>query len=924
LPNDDQPKTARTSRAPAAQRRSRRGVLLRERRNIAETAEGRRLEEARDGVPWRRWGPYVADRQWGTVREDYSPYGNAWEYLPHDHARSRAYRWGEDGLAGFGDEHLSLCMGLALWNGKDPILKERLFGLTNSQGNHGEDVKEVYYFLDGTPTHSYMRMLYKYPHAAFPYSWLEQENRRRGQGDPEFELMDTGVFDGDRYFDVEVEYAKASTDDILCRVTVTNHGPEVATLHVLPQLWARNTWSWKAIPERPYLSGHTDGSVTTFHPGLGAMRFTCDGARELLFCENDTNPRRLFGMSAAGYFKDGINDYIVNGDRDAVNPVRIGTKVAAHCVAELQPGGTAQFRTRLAAIESHETFDDVMSKRRVEANEFYEIVQQDLADADARLVQRQALAGLLWSKQYYAYDIREWLRGDPLQPSPPAARLHGRNADWGHLNNSDILLMPDKWEYPWFAAWDLAFHCVTIALIDPEFAKDQLVLLTREWYMHPNGQLPAYEWAFGDVNPPVHAWAAWRVYEIDRRSRGGQGDRAFLERVFHKLMLNFTWWVNRKDAEGRNIFQGGFLGLDNIGIFDRSAPLPTGGHINQSDGTAWMAMYTLNLMRIALELAVRDHVYEDIATKFFEHFLLIAEAMTNIGGNGIGLWDEEDEFYYDVLELPGRNPVPLKVRSMVGLIPLFAVEVLDGAVINRLPEFSKRLHWFLEHRPELARLVSRWMDQGHDERQLLSLLRGHRMKCLLRRMLDETEFLSPYGVRSMSKVHEQQPFGFEHAGSRFSIGYSPAESTSGVFGGNSNWRGPIWLPVNFLLTESLYRFHSYYGDDFRVEYPVGSGDFLSLAEVANELAQRVCRLFLRDENGRRPALGPPPPAGRPDFQNYPLFYEYFHGDSGRGCGAAHQTGWTSVVALLLQARAGTTTLPAYIPMMRAEPVAVPE
>jgi hypothetical protein len=895
-----------------------------EQRQVGDTAEGRRIEDARTGVPWRHWGPYVSDRQWGTVREDYGPYGNAWEYLPHDHARSRAYRWGEDGLAGFGDEHLFLCLGLALWNGKDPILKERLFGLTNSEGNHGEDVKEIYYQLDSTPTHSYMRMLYKYPQAAFPYAWLVEENRRRGQGDPEFELIDTGVFDDNRYFDVEIEYAKASPEDILCRVTVTNHGPEAATLHVLPQLWVRNIWSWKPIPERPFLSGHNDGSVTTFHPSLAAMRFTCDGAREFLFCENDTNPRRLFGMEATGYFKDGINDYIVNGDHGAVNPARFGTKVAAHCVAELAPGETMQFQTRLAMVESRESFDDVMNLRRAEADEFYEIVQKDIADADARMVQRQAFAGLLWNKQYYAYDIREWLRGDPLQPPPPASRLHGRNADWGHLNNSDIILMPDKWEYPWFAAWDLAFHCVTIALIDPEFAKEQLVLLTREWYMHPNGQLPAYEWAFGDVNPPVHAWAVWRVYEIDRKAQGGRGDHAFLERVFHKLMINFTWWVNRKDAEGRNIFQGGFLGLDNIGIFDRSAPLPTGGHINQSDGTAWMAMYTLNLMRIALELAVRDHVYEDIATKFFEHFLLIAEAMTNIGGNGIGLWDEADEFYYDVLELPGSDPVPLRVRSMVGLIPLFAVEVLDASIFDRLPEFSQRLHWFLEHRPELARLVSRWTEQGDDERQLLSLLRGHRMKCLLRRMLDETEFLSAYGVRSLSKVHEKQPFSFEHAGSRFSIAYSPAESTSGVFGGNSNWRGPIWMPVNFLLTESLYRFHSYYGDDFRVEYPVGSGNFLNLAEVANELARRVCRLFLRDENGRRPVLGPPPPAGRPDFQTYPLFYEYFHGDNGRGCGAAHQTGWTSLVALLLQAGPGTETLPAHIPLMRPEPVAIAE
>ncbi|HZK91120.1 MAG TPA: glucosidase [Stellaceae bacterium] len=893
-----------------------------ERGNVGATAEGRRLEETRTGAPWRRWGPYVSDRQWGTVREDYSPHGNAWEYLPHDHARSRAYRWGEDGLAGFGDEHLFFCLGLALWNGKDPILKERLFGLTNSQGNHGEDVKELYYYTDGTPTHSYMRMLYKYPHAAFPYSQLVEENRRRGQNDPEFELIDTGVFDDNRYFDIDIEYAKAASDDILCQVTVTNRGPEAATLHVLPQLWARNVWSWSPGSDKPEFAGHGDGSVTTFHPRMPGMRFTCEGAHEFLFCENETNPRRLFGMDATGFFKDGINDYIVNGDTKAVNPAKTGTKVAAHCRADLAPGAEARFRFRLAAVAEGEDFDAAMRERHTEADEFYAAVQYAMTDADARMVQRQALAGLLWSKQFYALDVRHWLHGDPSQPPPPASRLHGRNWDWGHLYNSDVVLMPDKWEYPWYAAWDLAFHCVTMALIDPEFAKEQLILLTREWYMHPNGQLPAYEWAFDDVNPPVHAWAAWRVYEIDRRAHGGHGDRAFLERVFHKLMLNFTWWVNRKDAEGRNIFQGGFLGLDNIGIFDRSAPLPTGGHINQSDGTAWMAMYTLNLMRIALELATRDHVYEDIATKFFEHFLLIAEAMTNIGGNDIGLWDETDEFYYDVLELSGKNPEPMRVRSMVGLIPLFAVEVLDGELISGLPDFTKRLHWFLDHRPELARLVSRWLDESADERHLLSLLRGHRMKCLLRRMLDETEFLSEYGIRSISKFHENHPFSLEHNGSRFGIGYVPGESTSGVFGGNSNWRGPIWMPVNFLLIESLYRFHLYYGDDFQVEYPVGSGNLLSLAEVANELAARLCALFLRDKTGRRPVLGQPPPAGRPDFQDNPLFYEYFHGDSGRGCGAAHQTGWTSLVALLLQARQGVRTLPADIPLMQAEPMAV--
>jgi hypothetical protein len=893
------------------------GATRQQRRNISDTAEGRRLDETRTGAPWRLWGPYVSDRHWGTVREDYSPYGNAWEYFPHDHARSRAYRWGEDGIAGFGNEHLDMCIALALWNGKDPILKERLFGLTNSEGNHGEDVKELYYHLDGTPTHSYMRMLYKYPHAAFPYQQLVEESRRRGQGDGEFELIDTGVFDDNRYFDVEVEYAKGAPDDILMRTTVINRGPEAAELHVLPHVWARNTWSWRPGTERPQLSAHGDGTVTVVHPRLPVMRLSFGGAPELLFCENETNSRRVFGYGGDGYFKDGINDYVVHGNHNAVNPHRTGSKMAAHFRVTLAPGERAEFRLRLAAEGEFEDerFTRAMNERRAEADEFYAVVQEDLPTADAKLVQRQALAGLLWSKQFYALDIREWLRGDPNQPAPPPIRLHGRNWDWGHLNNSEVLLMPDAWEYPWYAAWDLAFHCVTIALIDPEFAKDQLVLLTREWYMHPNGQLPAYEWAFDDVNPPVHAWAAWRVYEIDRRAHGGHGDRAFLERVFHKLMLNFTWWVNRKDADGRNIFQGGFLGLDNIGIFDRSAPLPTGGHINQSDGTAWMAMYTLNLMRIALELAVRDHVYEDIATKFFEHFLLIAEAMTNMGGDGVGLWDEADEFYYDVLELPGADPLPLRVRSMVGLIPLFAVEVLDGSVIQRLPEFSNRLHWFLEHRPELARLVSRWMHTGNEEQHLLSLLRGHRMNCLLRRMLDETEFLSEYGIRSISKYHENHPFLLEHAGNRFGIGYVPGESTSGVFGGNSNWRGPIWMPVNFLLIESLYRFHMYYGDDYRVEYPTHSGNRMSLAEIANELAQRLCRLFLRDETGRRPVLGSQPPPGRPDFQDDVLFYEYFHGDTGRGCGAAHQTGWTALVALLVQARPGVRTMPPDVPLM---------
>jgi hypothetical protein len=731
------------------------------------------------------------------------------------------------------------------------------------------------------------------------------EENRRSKADPEFELIDTGVFADNRYFDVAIEYAKADVDDILMQVTIHNRGGEAAELHVLPQLWARNTWSWKPDSMRPQLVAREDHSVSVDHPSLPHLRLFCDGRPEFLFCENETNIRRLWGMDAPGhYFKDGINDYIVEGDAEAVNPERRGTKVAAHYRMTLSAGGSYRLRARLTLDHGASGlggFDRVFDERRAEADEFYSELQQDIADPDARLVQRQTLAGMLWSKQFYYIDIPEWLSGDPLQPEPPRSRRHGRNSDWPHLNNADIVAMPDKWEYPWYAAWDLAFHAVTLALVDPGFAKNQLLLLTRDWYMHPNGQLPAYEWAFSDVNPPVHAWAAWRVYEIDREHRGDNGDRAFLERVFHKLMLNFTWWVNRKDVEGRNIFQGGFLGLDNIGIFDRSASLPTGGYVNQSDGTAWMAMYTLNLMRIALELALEDHVYEDIASKFFEHFLYIAEAMTNIGGDGIGLWDEEDEFYYDVLHLPDGKRIPLRVRSLVGLIPLFAVEVLDASVFAQLRRFSARTHWFLEHRPHLARLVSRWYDARDGERHLLSLLRGHRMKRLLSRMLDESLFLSDFGVRSLSKLYQNDPYVFQHGDTRLSIAYDPGDSTSGAFGGNSNWRGPIWMPVNFLIIESLRRFHSYYGDDFKIECPVGSGTMLHLGEAADELSRRLCCLFLRDKNGNRPVFGDSRILQEdPQCRDNLLFYEYFHGDTGRGLGASHQTGWTGLIALLLQ------------------------
>ncbi|CAA9268165.1 MAG: GH63 [uncultured Acetobacteraceae bacterium] len=884
---------------------------------LLDTAEGRRLRGARGaGAAWRRWGPYLSERQWGTVREDYSAGGTAWDYFPHDHARSRAYRWGEDGIAGFGDDQLHWCLALALWNGRDPILKERLFGLTNGEGNHGEDVKELYYYLDGTPTHSYMRMLYKYPQAEFPYAPLVEENKRRGIGGPEFEIADTGVFDGGRYFDVTVEYAKASPDDILMRVTVENRAAEAAALHVLPHLWARNTWSWAEGADRPRLRALDGGTVEAQHPAVPAKRLHVADAAELLFCENETNTRRLHGFDAPGPFKDGIGDFVVKGDRGAVNASREGTKCAAHVRLELPPRGRATLRLRLrpadAAGAPFADFDRVFAERLGEADAFYAALQEGMEE-DARLVQRQALAGMLWSKQFYHIDVPRWLAGDPSQPPPPPERARGRNADWSHLNNADIISMPDKWEYPWYAAWDLAFHCVTFALVDPDFAKDQLVLMAREWYMHPNGQLPAYEWAFGDVNPPVHAWAAWRVYQMDR-ALTGEADRDFLERVFHKLMLNFTWWVNRKDAEGRNVFQGGFLGLDNIGVFDRSAPLPTGGRIDQSDGTAWMAMYALNLLRISLELAAENRVYEDVATKYFEHFLYIAEAMTKVGGEGVGLWDEQDQFFYDVLRWPDMETTPLRIRSLVGLLPLCAVEVLDDCTFSQAPEFTRRLRWFLNYRPDLARLVSRWQEPGSGETHLLSLLRGSRMKRLLRRMLDPAEFLSDHGVRALSKAHEREPFVLEHGGDRFTVRYTPGESDSALFGGNSNWRGPVWLPVNYLLIDSLYEFHRYYGDEFVVECPTGSGKMVSLREVADELGRRLCGLFLRGPDGRRPALGGSPLQQEdPAFRDHVLFYEYFHGDTGRGVGASHQTGWSGLVALLLQPRARDSACAMRIP-----------
>jgi Glycosyl hydrolase family 63 C-terminal domain len=879
---------------------------------IMSVEKQRLRENDADKKNWRRWGPYLSERQWGTVREDYSPGGTAWEYFPHDHARSRAYRWGEDGIGGVSDDKQNLCLSFALWNGKDPILKERLFGLTNSEGNHGEDVKELYYYLDATPTHSYLKMLYKYPQREFPYAQLVAENARRGKDQPEFELLDTGIFDDDRYFDVFVEYAKAAPDDLILRVTVHNRGPDEAMIHLLPQLWFRNSWSWKSDSARPEISRTNHGVLTARHAEFGDHNFYTDGEPEILFCDNDTNVRRLFGSNdATGYFKDAFHEYIVHGNQAAVNPENSGTKTGALYKLTIPAGGSKQIRLRLSKSENQKPFSDfdgIFSARISDAGEFYAELQKGISSDDERNVQRQAFAGMIWSKQFFGYEVREWLQGDPAQPPPPAERKQGRNHDWPNINNAAVMSMPDKWEYPWYAAWDLAFHCIPLALVDAEFAKHQLTQLTREWYMHPNGQLPAYEWAFGDANPPVHAWATWRVFQMDRRQRRetnphDKGDLEFLERVYHKLLLNFTWWVNRKDAQGRNIFQGGFLGLDNIGVFDRSLPLPTGGHINQADGTSWMAMYCLNLLGIAFELAQHNKVYEDIATKFFQHFLDIAAAINGAEDGALGLWDHEDEFYYDHLSLPDGENTPMKIRSMVGLIPLFAVEVLDPALMKKLPRFNERMEWYLNHRPDLAKLVSRWQECGSGERHLLSLLRGHRMKCLLRRMLDETEFLSDHGIRALSKFHEQHPYRIEVGGMTHEVNYWPGESRSGLFGGNSNWRGPVWMPMNFLIIESLQKFHHYYGNDFKVECPTGSGKFMTINDVACELSHRLAKLFLKGADGQRPVLkNHPKLATDPHFKDYILFHEYFHGDNGRGVGAAHQTGWTGLVAKLLQPR----------------------
>jgi len=863
------------------------------------------IEQERLNHPeWKKWGPYVTDRQWGTVREDYSPDGSAWEYSTHDMARSKAYRWGEEGIAGICDRRQILCFGLALWNKQDPILKERYFGLTGNEGNHGEDVKELYYYLDSTPTHSYMKMLYKYPIKPYPYSWLVEENRRRGKLDPEFELIDTGILDQDEYFDVFVEYAKADSEDILIKITVHNRAAYEAKIQVLPTLWFRNTWNWGVDNYKPQIhSMNMENTLVASHKDFGDMYLHTDGIYPFLFCANETNAPKLYNSwSENHYFKDGINDYVVNGNTSAINPQKEGTKASVNYDLVIPAQGSQEIRLRMESKGIHnpfEDFDNLFNQRKTEGDHFYEELQSEMKSQDEKDVQRQALAGMLWSKQFYYFDVDKWLDGDPGQPKPPSERKEGRNKEWRHLNNADIISMPDKWEYPWYAAWDLAFHCIALSLVDPIFAKRQLKLLTHEWYMHANGQFPAYEWAFGDVNPPVHAWSSWRVYKIDQK-KNGKGDLAFLESVFHKLLLNFTWWVNRKDEGGKNIFQGGFLGLDNIGVFDRSAPLPTGGHIEQADGTSWMAMFSLNMMRIALELSKSNPVYQDMATKFFEHFLSIAEAMAG-NGSDEGLWDENDEFFYDTLRLPDQERIRLKVRSMVGLIPLFAVEVLDDNIMTDFPQFNARMKWILTNRPQLAALVSRWAEPNMGTKHLLSLLRGHRMKKILVRMLDEEEFLSDYGIRGISKFHEKHPYEFDVSTRRFTVEYTPGESNTSLFGGNSNWRGPIWMPMNFLIIESLERFHHYYGDDFKIEFPTRSGNYITILQVAEELSKRLARIFLKDANGRRAVSGHYEKLQNdPNFNNYILFYEYFHGDNGRGVGASHQTGWTGLIAKLLQ------------------------
>ncbi len=877
-------------------------------------AEDLRLAEVRERqVPWRRWGPYVSERQWGTVREDYSAGGTAWEFISHDRARSQAYRWGEDGIAGICDDRQRLCFALTLWNGADPILKERLFGLTGNEGNHGEDVKECYFYLDNLPTHAYMKYLYKYPQRAFPYAQLVDENRRRGRDQDEYELLDTGIFDDDRYFDVFVEYAKAGTNDLLIRISAINRGPAAAPLHLLPTLWFRNDWSWFVDVARPNIAPDA-GSPQRFkaeHRDLEPFWLYFEPGADPLFTENESNALRLWGQDGGGFAKDGFDEYLVQGRTDAVNRAMSGTKAAPHFQRMVGAGETWTLKLRLAgagdlADALGPTFDATFVQRQQEADAFYLRVTPFDMPADLRNVQRQAFAGMLWSKQYYRYFVERWLKGDAVGPPPPEQRWHGRNHDWRHLAAADVLSMPDKWEYPWFAAWDMAFHCVAFALIDPDFAKEQLILLTREWYMHPNGQIPAYEWAFGDVNPPVHAWAAIRICQIEGK-RDGKIDRLFLERIFQKLLINFTWWVNRKDKDGRNLFEGGFLGLDNISAFDRSADLPAGGQLEQADGTSWMATYCLNMLAIALVLSKEDPAYEDLATKFFEHFVYIGEAVNRTGGDRAGLWNEEEGFYFDLLKLPDGRDIPIKGYSIAGLIPLFAIVVANPHSMSGFRDFNERYRWFVENRPELLGNLADISDRGVHSRVRLAVVDSHKLDRLLEHVLDESQMLSPFGVRSVSKRHQDEPFVFDLEGRQFTLDYEPGESNSGMFGGNSNWRGPVWFPLNFLLIEALQKHHYFLGDEFRAPPFPGSDADVTLWQVTSELSRRLICLFTRDATGRRPAHGRFDKFRTdPHWKDLVLFHEYFHGETGAGLGASHQTGWTGLVAKLIHQHAEYT------------------
>ncbi len=880
-------------------------------------AEEKRLDETRrQEKDWKKWGCYVSERAWGTVREDYSADGSAWDYFPFEQAHQKAFRWNEDGIAGICDKKQRVCFAVSLWNGKDSVLKERLFGLGGNTGSHGEDVKEYYFYLDNTPTHSYQKYLYKYPQAAFPYQKIYEENAKRDKSQPEYELMDTGVFDEDEYFDVFIEYAKADADDICIKITAHNRGNEAAPLHILPTVWFRNRWSWYDKAEKPTMrevksAAENLAAIHLSEEKTGDYILTCEGSSNLLFTENETNYQKLFGgANDSKYAKDGINDYVIKGDEHAINPQQTGTKAAAHHVFNIAPQSSETIYLRFSreqtakSFEHHDEFisdcESVFQERIKEANEFYAEIIPNNSSPDETNVMRQALAGMLWSKQYYHYVVKSWLDGDDKFPPPPVQRKDGRNKNWKHLYNDDVISMPDKWEYPWYAAWDLAFHCVALAVVDSEFAKRQLLLFLREWYMHPNGQIPAYEWALGDVNPPVHAWAALRVYKIEAKRRG-TADRDFLEKIFHKLLLNFTWWVNRKDAEGNNVFEGGFLGLDNIGVFDRNTELPDGGFIEQSDGTSWMAMYCLNMLAIALELSKEDRVYEDVASKFFEHFVYISDAMNNLGEEKTELWNERDGFYYDVLHLPSERNIPIRLRSMVGLIPLFAVETLEKGWLDELPEFKKRTEWFFENRPDLTEDIAQMGELGRDDRYILAIVNKDRLRRILRTMLSETEFLSDYGIRALSRHYKANPYQIQIGGENFAVSYEPAESHTGMFGGNSNWRGPIWFPMNFLLIESLQKFDFYYGDEFKIEFPTGSEKMLSLWEVSQELSRRLSNIFLKDAEGRRAVFGSTEKFQTDEhWRDYVLFYEYFHGDKGCGLGASHQTGWTGLIGKLLQ------------------------